>query len=378
VLNASVTDRDKVNADRIRKLIRRKSIDVLIGGPSCQGYSTIGKRIEDDPRNQLYSEYIRLVDELRPKWLLFENVKGMLLYGKGRFVADLRSSLEVLGYRTEWRVLNAADYGVPQRRERLFVIGCRTGIEPSLPSPTHVDPRCDACRKGGRRGGSAQEPKLFEGDECISCGRPRAPLRQLRPWVSVGEAIGDLPPLGPAGGDLNFVRYTTRAKSGYQREMRRSARGYDLHVASPISDFAMAIVQHVAEGQGLRSVPINKLPQRFQRMRRLADGSFRRDCTTLYHRLSRQLPSYTITCNFSNVSSGAFVHPSENRAITPREAARLQSFPDRFLFCPTQVKRQIGNAVPPLLAKSLALHIRELDRSHAMRAFARSARAAAV
>jgi DNA (cytosine-5)-methyltransferase 1 len=376
-LAASVTDRQRVNGDQIRKLLRRKSVDVLIGGPSCQGYSTIGKRMEEDPRNQLYSEYIRLVQELKPKWLLFENVKGMLLYGKGRFVADLKAALERVGYRTEWRVLNAADYGVPQRRERLFVIGCLAGIEPSFPAPTHADPRCDACRRGGRGRPAVSQTELFAGQECPTCGEFTASM-PLRPWVSVGEAIGDLPALGASGGTADFVGYTKPPDSAYQREMRKSVRGYDLHLASPISDFAMSIVRHVAEGHGLRSVPMDNLPARFKRMRRISDGSFRRDCTTLYHRLSRKLPSYTITCNFSNVSSGAFVHPLENRAITVREAARLQSFPDRFIFNPSHVKRQIGNAVPPLLAKGLAEHMLALESRHACRPRVRSTRASAV
>ncbi len=373
-LEASVTDRGKVNGDQIRKLLRCSSVDVLIGGPSCQGYSTIGKRMEEDPRNQLFSEYIRLVGELKPKWLVFENVKGMLLYGKGRFVSDLKTALEELGYTTEWRVLNAADYGVPQRRERLLVIGCRTGVAPTFPAPTHADPRCAVCRRGARGKGAVAQAELFAAPKCPVCGQSTAPSPR-HPWVTVGDAIGDLPTLGPFGGTTSFVRYSTKPLSDYQRRMRKGARGYDLHLANPISDFAMEIVRHVEEGQGLRSVPIENLPARFQRMRRVSDGSFRRDCTTLYHRLSRRLPSYTITCNFANVSSGAFVHPLENRSITPREAARLQSFPDRFIFNARHVKRQIGNAVPPLLAEALALHIKTLEKRHLSRVRARSASA---
>jgi DNA (cytosine-5)-methyltransferase 1 len=131
------------------------------------------------------------------------------------------------------------------------------------------------------------------------------------------------------------------------------------HVSRPLSPLAASVVKHMKPGQGLRSLPPELLPARFQSMRRIASGELRRDCTTLYHRLSMDEPAYTVTCNFRNVSSGAFTHPVEDRAITPREAARIQSFPDTFKFFGASVPRQIGNAVPPRLAEAVGRQIVE-------------------
>lgn len=369
VLEASVEDRQRVNGDTLTQLAGTSEIDVLIGGPSCQGYSTIGKRIEDDPRNSLFLEYIRIVNEVRPKWIVFENVRGMLLYSKGHFMKALRGELEKIGYDVTWSILNAADYGVPQRRQRLFLIGNRIGIKPSLPVATHLDPRCEVCSRPDASNRVRGLPDLFGSTgKCLVCGgtgKHQFQNESLRPWVSVEEAIGDLPSLGDAGGEQGLVSYSTEPSSSYQVQMRQESIGYDLHYAKRVSEYAYSIISQVREGEGLRSISEEKLPDRFKRMRTVSDGSLRRDCTTLYHRLARDLPAYTITCYFTNVSSGAFVHPMDNRAISIREAARLQSFPDRFLFEPKNVKRQIGNAVPPLLAQAIASHIRCLTPEYA-------------
>lgn len=368
VLCASVSDRMAVNGRTIRRLARAKTIDVLIGGPSCQGYSTIGKRIEDDPRNGLFAEYIRIVDELRPRWLLFENVPGMRLYSNGRFLQELCTRLQGLGYAVTWDVLNAADYGVPQRRNRLFLVGTSDPVSPSMPRPTHEDPRCPSCSRpdGSNRIRRRALTECGAHAQCSECHGSRKLLSHRsgrKPWITVEEAIGDLPIIGDSGGSDELNPYSAPPTSAYQKRMRVRSRGYDLHKARPVSSLAYSIIQHVSEGQGLRAVPSDKLPERFLRMRTIRNGTLRRDCTTLYHRLSRELPSYTITCYFTNVSSGAFTHPSANRAITCREGARLQSFPDRFVFTHKNAARQIGNAVPPILAESIARHLLKLIRA---------------
>jgi DNA (cytosine-5)-methyltransferase 1 len=115
----------------------------------------------------------------------------------------------------------------------------------------------------------------------------------------------------------------------------------------------MRIIRQIQPGHGLRSLPLEQLPERFRRMRRISTGALRQDCTTLYHRLAWDAPAYTITCYFRNVSAGPFVHPEDNRALTCREAARIQSFPDSFEFQGASLPRQIGNAVPPLLAEAV-------------------------
>lgn len=181
----------------------------------------------------------------------------------------------------------------------------------------------------------------------------------LLPWVSLGDAIGDLPVLGERGGTDGFVRYSDPAQSDYQRKMRLGAEGFTLHRAKAVSAYAKSIISKIPPGDGIRSIPPEELPERFREMRTVASGALRRDCTTLYYRLSYDLPSYTITCYSSNVSSGAFTHPDADRAITVREAARLQTFPDRFRLDPRGVRRQLGNAVPPLMAQVIARCVME-------------------
>lgn len=295
-------------------------VDLVIGGPSCQGFSTHGKRDANDPRNYLFKEFVRLVKEIGPSWVVMENVKGLLTYDHGRYRDEIHASFRRIGYRVESRVLRAVDFGVPQFRERLFFIATRTDLPITFPAPTHCSPES-------------------------------APTLGLEPYVTVKDAIGDLNSIGEEGEG----EYGSPAETTFQRYARRHApKHLTLHRARRVSDLAMSIISRVPQGSGIRAIPPRYLPERFRRMRTISTGALRRDCTTLYYRLGWSRPSYTITCYFTNVSSGPFVHPSENRALTPREAARLQTFPDRYRFFDKQVQRQIGNAVPPLLAKAVA------------------------
>ena len=299
-------------------------VDILIGGPSCQGFSTHGKRNADDPRNYLFKHFVRLVEEIGPPWVVMENVKGLLTYDRGRYREEIHDSFHRIGYQIDSRVLQAAEFGVPQFRQRLFFIATRTAEPIVFPTPTHCSP-----------------------DKAAPLG--------LAPFVTVRDAIGDLAPLG-CGGEA--TRYARRAFTSFQRWARKRApRRLRLHRARRVSDHAMSIITRVPEGAGIRALPPSELPERFRQMRTISTGALRRDCTTLYHRLAWLKPSYTITCYFTNVSSGPFVHPSEHRALTPREAARLQTFSDSYPFIDKQVQRQIGNAVPPLLAKAVATQI---------------------
>ena len=256
---------------------------------------------------------MRLVKELRPSWVVMENVKGLLTYDQGRYRDEIHESFRKIGYRVESRVLRAADFGVPQFRERLFFLATKTDLPISFPNPTHCSPDV-------------------------------APMLGLSPFVTVRDALGDLAPIGREG---EATAYRSGPETAFQKFVRRYApKQLTLHRARRVSDLAMSIITKVPEGSGIRAIPAHKLPERFRRMRRISTGALRRDCTTLYYRLTWTKPSYTITCNFTNVSSGPFVHPSEDRSLTPREAARLQSFPDRYRFIDKQVQRQIGNAVP--------------------------------
>lgn len=305
------------------KHLKGREVDLLAGGPSCQGYSTHGKRDQNDPRNFLFQHYLRIAKALRPKWLLIENVQGMLTYNKGFFREEILSALEELGYHADAKVLNCADYGVPQLRKRIFFIATREDVKISFPKPTHSS----------------------------------VPKGKLKPHVTVGEALFDLPKsLGKKGP----FEYEDKPKIAFQRYLRASSGELTLHESRPLSQQASEIAKHVREGFGLRSVPDSALPERFKKMRKIGNGDLRKDCTTLYHRLSRKKPAYTITCHFRNVASGPFLHPVEDRSLTPREAARLMTFPDSYLFSGVGVPRQIGNAVPPLMAKVVGAHILSL------------------
>lgn len=348
-------DITKFNAKDFVKELNCKEIDILIGGPSCQGYSTIGKRIADDPRNSLYINYLDYVAELSPKWLVFENVKGFIHSGKGHFYNQFRQKLNELGYNVSASVLNAADFGVPQRRERVIIIACKSQMTPALPCPTHEDPRCPDCSRPDK---SNRLRAKISREHCEKCeGTGRWYSKDKKPWVSLTEAIDDLEDLKPNSGHTGFVEYKKPATSDFQKWCRNNSVGYDLHKSKSVSEYAKKIISHIPEGGGIRNVPEEHLPERFKVMRKVKSGELRKDCTTLYGRLSWGMPSYTITCYFGNVSSGAFTHPIHDRPLTIREAARLQSFPDRYEIKEKKAMMQLGNAVPPLLSMAIAHHI---------------------
>lgn len=316
-------DVEHVTGKQLIALAGTSEVDLIAGGPSCQGFSTHGKRMQDDPRNFLFKHFVRLVDEIRPKMFLMENVKGMLTYGKGAFRRQIETAFEEIGYRTDFTQVIAADYGVPQMRHRILFIGTRVDdIHLSFPQATHGNSR-----------------------------------RGLKPYVTVGEAIGDLPLMGH---DFKNEKrhYANRPSNPYQNYCRTGApTKVSMHIGRPLSNQAQILAKHISQGQGLRSVPIDKLPDRFKKMRTISTGALRKDCTTLYYRLDPNKPSYTITCNYRNVASGPFLHPWEDRSISHREAARLMSFPDHYEFIGASFPRQIGNAVPPLLGRAIGREI---------------------
>ncbi|WP_164902159.1 DNA cytosine methyltransferase [Rhizobium leguminosarum] len=318
-------DVESVTGEELFRLAGTRDIDLIAGGPSCQGFSTHGKRIQDDPRNFLFKHFVRLVDEVRPRMFLMENVRGMLTYAKGEFRRQIEAAFNEIGYRADFTQVLAADFGVPQMRHRILFIGTRVdNIELSFPAPTHG-----------------------EGEG-------------LKPYVTLAEAISDLPLMGK---DYTLAKreYACAPQGLYQVYARSGApTEVTMHVGRPLSKQASSLAAHIGQGQGLRSAPAEVLPERFKKMRTIANGQLRRDCTTLYYRLDPNKPSYTITCNYKNVASGPFLHPFEDRAISHREAARCQSFPDHYQFLGSSFPRQIGNAVPPLLAKAIGLHLMKL------------------
>lgn len=321
VLTADICTLD---TEEIIKHLNGREVDLLAGGPSCQGYSTHGKRDPNDARNFLFQHYLRIAKALRPKWILIENVQGLLTYNKGYFREEILSQLETMGYHAEAKVLVTSEYGVPQIRKRIFFVATRTSQKISFPLPTHGPTEND-----------------------------------LKPYSTVGEALFDLPHLLKSRVKKS---YTALPKTELQRYLRGNSDQLSLHEARPLSEQAQRIAEHIKEGFGLRSVAQEYLPDRFKKMRTIGNGELRKDCTTLYHRLSRTKPSYTITCHFRNIASGPFLHPVENRSLTQREAARLMTFPDDYVFTGVGISRQIGNAVPPLMAKAVGKHILQLLR----------------
>lgn len=300
-------------------------IDVVIGGPSCQGFSTHGNRLADDPRNFLYKHFLEFISVLKPKWVLMENVTGLLRYEKGRFRKEITSDFQKLDYVVSFAQLQAADYGVPQVRKRVFFVANRLGVPFFFPKPTH-------------------RPSLSPYQKHLYGSVKPATYNHL----TLFDALSDLPKLG-LGTDAteDTIAYPLPALTNYQEWIRQDAVELTQHHGLKVPDENLLRIRHIPQGGDWLDIPQNLLPSRFSRV-------LKKDATTLYYRLRWDRPAYTITTTYRNVSSGAFTHPDEDRALTSREAARLQSFPDTFQFSSAAVPSQIGNAVPPLLAMAIA------------------------
>jgi DNA (cytosine-5)-methyltransferase 1 len=303
----------------------RNSIDVMVGGPPCQGFSSIRpyRSInEDDRRNNLFEQFILFVDFFRPKFVVFENVVGLQHHKQGKTLASILSALQGLGYVTDTAVLNAVMYGVPQKRERLIVLARWGKIKPCLPQPRF---RYDGRSMGGRL--AQPTGLLFEDD--------------LPPSVTVGDAICDLPPV-EAG--ESATTYLSVRPSAYAKARRKACKVLALHRATRHTPRMLEIVKQAGTNRWA-----------------LPDGLTTSGFSTCYSRLTADGPSTTITVNFVHPASNRCIHPTQHRALTPREGARLQSFDDDFEFCGTrtEIVKQIGEAVPPLLGKAIAEAILE-------------------
>lgn len=333
---ASITDRRPKSWARMFG-----DVDVIVGGPSCQGFSTHGRpggqrgrqlRWADpkDVRNRLWNQMHGVVSEARPRAFLLENVPGLAYAKDGRVQGEILRRFEELGYTVQAEILLAADYGIPQLRRRVFVVGVRKGLRFEFPSPTHL---------GGWRRDTLHR---WETER-----QQRGLLRHISSW----EAIGDLPPLTSTVGRVRSG--CTAPTSDYARLMRGATSELRDHEASSLGKYE-SILMHVPPGGTWRDVPPHLLPDRYRGMRRT-------DSTNLLGRLDPDRPAYTITTQFGNVTAGCFAHPFENRPISVREGARLQSFPDRYAFVGSASSRcrQIGNAVPPLLAQHIACALAE-------------------
>lgn len=289
--NVPLYSEDIRNIENSRLIRYQNKIDVIVGGPPCQGFSTIGKRLVKDPRNELVFEFIRFVDTIQPKMFLMENVRGLLSSDGGKTKDAIEEEFRTIGYNVISKVLCAADYGVPQIRNRIFFMGIRNDLKivPSFPECTHTKDT----------------------------------------YVTVGDAINDLI------GKENLV---------------------ENHIPMKHNPIVEARIAFIKEGEG---IPKEGLPADIARGSRSDYKQNQlKNFSHVYRRLSRFRPATTMVPGHN-----AFpLHPTENRSLTVREAARIQTFPDDIVFCGTRQNQciQVGNAVPVRLAYHLAEHITKL------------------
>lgn len=304
--------------------LRRGDLTVLVGGPPCQAYSVYNhQRGMHDARATLFKEYLRIVDGLRPEWIVMENVTGIFSIGGGEAVRAIKAELGALGYEVKEQVLKSEDYGVPQERRRVVFIGNRVGAPISHPAPTHGP--------------------------------------GLEPFTTIKDAIGDLPPVGN-GEDRGRVPYLGSKPSPYQRLMRGKATTVSDHAAPKLGAVNIERLAHIPPGGSWRDIPFDLLPAGMKRAKRS-------DHTKRYGRMTWDGLSCTVLTK-CDIHWGAYIHPEQDRAITVREAARLQAFPDWFEFSGSRTEQyvQIGNAVPPLLGKAVGDHLMHLVRQMAQAA----------
>ena len=319
----------------------------LVGGPPCEGFSqnrSVGaggrpggaSRIDkfiDDPRNWLFKWFVKTAAEVRPAVVLIENVPDLVRHRDGATRDEVLDALAKAGYRTSVRVLHAADYGVPQMRRRAFFLGQRqedydrTGITLEFPTPTHrAYPLCHDSLN--------DDPNWLPGDSGY--------------WPTVREAIGDLP-VGFENDDFDhsLVRYPEARLTGLRRFLRTSDGSVPYnHLARPLGKSGLSKVRALKSGERFADLPDELRP--------------RSGYHYSYSRLQWAEPARTITKFAYHVGSGMFAHPIEDRAITMREAARLQTFPDSFRFHSDNIRElsaMVGSAVPPLLALRIGQQI---------------------
>ncbi len=284
--------------DDIKPLIGNETIDIIIGGPPCHGMSLSGPRKFDDPRNKLYLSYIRLVDEIRPKAFVIENVPGLVGLFGGQIKDSIISKFTDMGYKIQYKIMCAADYGVPQMRRRVVFVGYKEG--------------------------AFEYPPVNE--EHISCEM----------------ALSDLPSLEDSLG-TEKMEYMSDPKNNYQQIMRANSTAVYNHIAATHSEKVKHIISLVPAGGNYKD-----LPEEFRNTRNFH---------VAWTRFPDDRPAPTIDTGHRH-----HFHYKYNRVPTVRECARIQSFPDDFIFLgnKTQQFRQVGNAVPPLMAEAIAKQITKL------------------
>ncbi len=309
----SITDESvkKRIVSSIRRATGRSTVDLVVGGPPCKGFSLENKmtRNMDNPMNHLVMHYLEMVRRVKPAAFMMENVPGLLAMDGGRIVEFLIDSLRDLGYRnaTAW-LLNAADYGVPQMRRRAFVVGSRSRTPIEKPRRTHGD-----------------DPSL-------------------EPYATLADALSDLPEIRPGETEPESTMYLRRPANGFQRRIRAGSRRIVNHVVTRNSEIVIARIKSVPPGGNWSDIPV--------RLMRVGGKYSKLDAhSMIYKRLRMDRPSVTIT----NFRKAMIIHPTQDRLLSVREAARIQTFPDRFEFRGgiSNMQQQVSDAVPVGLAKKV-------------------------
>jgi DNA (cytosine-5)-methyltransferase 1 len=309
-----------------RAQLQPGELDILLGGPPCQGFSSAGVKAGQDPRNSLLRHYVRLLEGVRPKWFLMENVEGLLTNAGGTHVHKAVSAFLEAGYSVNVEKIYAQGYGVPQRRKRVIIVGNRLGHDFVFPEPV--------TRFSGH---------IFRKGE-----------------ITFSTAVGDLPPA--AESPSQTVAFRQPPQNELQAYLRGEAHVVTDHYAPALSKIQRERVLSLGAGQTMKNLPEHLQHESFRRraFRRVMDGTpveKRGGAPSGLKRLFANEPSLTIT----GAATREFVHPSEDRLLTLRECARLQTFPDWFEFAGRAASRiqQIGNAIPPILARALGEQIAE-------------------
>jgi DNA (cytosine-5)-methyltransferase 1 len=275
------------------KICPNGKADIVIGGPPCQGVSIAGKRLIDDERNTLYKGYLNFVDKIRPAAFLMENVPHLAAMDNGSLLKNIISDFQKIGYSVSWAILKASDYGVPQDRRRLFIIG-------------------------------------FRGRSFFNFTKLK---KDLKNKITSKDAISDLPEFDI----VPEMGYPTKPLSEYQKIMRRNSKGIYNHITTKHTEKTINIINMVPDGGNYKDLPIHLHNTR--------------KVNIAWTRLNSKKPSFTIDTGHRH-----HFHYKYNRVPTVREAARIQSFPDNYIFTGNKAdqEKQVGNAVPPLLAKEIA------------------------
>lgn len=304
--NSKIIEQDIRTVDPLN--FQKEDVFILFGGPPCQGFSTSNRKTRNSSNNnnKLFEEFLRFIKELSPEWFLFENVEGITNYNNGETLAIIKQGFIELGYLIVDQILYASDYGVPQKRNRYFIVGNKKGIDFSFPRP-------------------------------------------VSRVVTVEEAISDLPQLFNGSKD-ETLPYRQGIISDYAKNMRGDSKFSMQNLVSMSYPYVIERFKHIKQGENWKSIP-EELMTNYKDKQRCHSG--------IYKRLVANQPSIVI----SNYRKNMLIHPFEDRGLSVREAARLQSFPDSFIFEGSLMhkQQQIGNAVPPLLAKAIFEQILQLN-----------------